>query len=116
MGDHRVQRDATHEQHGIRAQCDNSSLVACRGGVILGTVAFRTQWIGMGSAIIGLIILLGLNPASIISVDAWGFIGMIVASLFYGIGSQLSKSLLNALSTGWSMIAGLSLVSYNANP
>lgn len=69
------------------------------GALFFRTVAFRTQWIGMGAAIIGLIVLLGLNPASIISVDAWGFIGMIVASLFYGIGSQLSKRLLKALST-----------------
>nr|WP_115992933.1 DMT family transporter [Cohnella lupini] len=69
------------------------------GILFFGMVAFRMQWVGISSAIIGLIVLLGLNSSSIISVDAWGFIGMIMASLFYGIGSQLSKRLLKAIST-----------------
>ncbi|CAM4514510.1 drug/metabolite transporter (DMT)-like permease [Paenibacillus endophyticus] len=69
------------------------------GVLFFGTVSFRMQWIGISAAIIGLIVLLGLNPASIISVDAHGFIAMIIASLFYGLGSHFSKRLLKVIST-----------------
>ncbi|MCZ8516407.1 EamA family transporter [Paenibacillus filicis] len=66
--------------------------------IVLGVLFFRAtahrlQWLGMGAAIIGLMILLGLNTDSFISVDPVGFISMIVASLFYAMGSQLSKRL-----------------------
>ncbi|KIL38643.1 multidrug transporter [Gordoniibacillus kamchatkensis] len=68
------------------------------GMAFFGASAHRLQWVGMGTAIAGLVVLLGLNPASIVSVDGLGFVGMIAASLFYGLGSQLSKRLLNTLS------------------
>ena len=68
------------------------------GMLFFKTKANRYQWIGMAFAIIGLIVLLDLNPASIISVDLIGFICMIVASLFYAIGAQLSKRLSQKLS------------------
>jgi drug/metabolite transporter (DMT)-like permease len=69
------------------------------GLAFFGTVIRRSQWIGVGTAILGLIVLLGLNPSSITSVDLLGFIGMITASLLYGAGSQLSKLLLKSIST-----------------
>jgi drug/metabolite transporter (DMT)-like permease len=66
--------------------------------IVVGTLFFQTvtnrmQWIGMGIAFIGLIVLLGINPVSIISVDLLGFISMITATLCYAVGSQLSKRL-----------------------
>ncbi|WP_040950877.1 DMT family transporter [Gorillibacterium massiliense] len=66
--------------------------------IIVGAVAFKTathqrQWIGMGVAFIGLIILLDINPHSFISVDGIGFLCMIAATLCYAVGSQLSKRL-----------------------
>ncbi|QGQ99356.1 DMT family transporter [Paenibacillus psychroresistens] len=66
--------------------------------IVVGTLFFQTitnrmQWIGMGIAFIGLIVLLGINPKSIISVDFLGFICMITATLCYAVGSQLSKRL-----------------------
>ncbi|MFX3635959.1 MAG: DMT family transporter [Candidatus Pristimantibacillus sp.] len=68
------------------------------GVTFFRTVTYRLQWLGMGVAAIGLVTLLGLNTVSVTSVDPLGFIGMIVASLCYAIGSQLSKRLLNGLS------------------
>jgi drug/metabolite transporter (DMT)-like permease len=66
--------------------------------IVVGTLFFKTvtnrmQWIGMGIALIGLIVLLGINPVSIISVDLLGFICMMTATLSYAVGSQLSKRL-----------------------
>ncbi|MGE5701783.1 MAG: DMT family transporter [Clostridia bacterium] len=69
------------------------------GVVFWRAVTHRLQWIGMGTAIIGLVVLLSQNLTSMNSVDRLGFIGMIVASFFYGLGSQLSKRLLDILST-----------------
>jgi drug/metabolite transporter (DMT)-like permease len=71
--------------------------------VMVGILFFKSkinryQILGMIVALIGLIVLLGLNPVSIISVDILGFICMLVASLFYAIGSHLSKRLSNGLS------------------
>lgn len=68
------------------------------GMLFFKAVTNRLQWIGMGVALIGLITLLEVNPASVISVDLLGFIGMLVASLCYAIGSQLSKRLSTSLS------------------
>jgi drug/metabolite transporter (DMT)-like permease len=69
------------------------------GVVFWRAASHRLQWIGMGTAIIGLAVLLSINFTSMNSVDGLGFIGMIVASFFYGLGSQLSKRLLDNLST-----------------
>ncbi|WP_018754296.1 DMT family transporter [Paenibacillus terrigena] len=66
--------------------------------IIVGALVFkastnRMQWIGMGVAFVGLVILLDINPHSIVSVDLIGFICMLAATLCYAFGSQLSKRL-----------------------
>ena len=63
------------------------------GMVFFQTVTNRLQWLGLGIAFMGLIVLLGVNPVSIISIDPFGFICMIAATLCYAVGSQLSKRL-----------------------
>nr|WP_241254421.1 DMT family transporter [Brevibacillus sp. SYP-B805] len=68
------------------------------GMLFFRTVTNRMQWLGMGIAFMGLIVLLGVNPVSIISVDLSGFIGMLAATFCYAVGSQLSKHLLKGLS------------------
>jgi len=69
------------------------------GMAFFGAVSHRFQWIGMGSALAGLVVLLGLDSSALASGDAWGYVGMIAASYFYGLGSQLSNRLLRTLST-----------------
>lgn len=71
--------------------------------IIVGVIFFRTvtnrmQWLGMGTAFIGLIILLGVNPVSIVSVDPLGFLGMMGSTLCYAVGTHLSKRLSKGLS------------------
>ncbi|NBI29090.1 DMT family transporter [Chengkuizengella marina] len=71
--------------------------------IIVGILFFhatinRMQWLGIGMGLIGLIILLEINPVHIISVDLIGFVCMIAATVCYGFGSQLSKRLLKGLS------------------
>ncbi|MDP5275983.1 DMT family transporter [Chengkuizengella axinellae] len=71
--------------------------------IIIGIIFFRSatnrlQWVGLGIGLIGLIILLDVNPTSIISVDLLGFACMIAATICYGLGSQLSKRMLTGLS------------------
>lgn len=68
------------------------------GIVVFRAVSTRLQWIGMGIAMAGLIVLLDVNPTSFISVDLIGFVCMMSATLCYGIGSQLSKRKLTGLS------------------
>ncbi|OXM17094.1 DMT family transporter [Paenibacillus herberti] len=68
------------------------------GTLFFGAAAGRKQWLGMLVSLAGIMILLGINPATLISVDGLGFVCMLAATLFYGIGSQLSKRL-----TGLSM-------------
>ncbi|MGN7456242.1 DMT family transporter [Paenibacillus pasadenensis] len=51
------------------------------------------QWGGILVSLAGILVLLGVNPATIISVDGFGFLCMMGATLCYGIGSQLSKRL-----------------------
>jgi drug/metabolite transporter (DMT)-like permease len=68
------------------------------GIVFFQAVTNRLQWLGMGVAFIGLLVLLGVNPVSIISVDLLGFFCMITATFCYAVGSQLSKRLLKGLS------------------
>ncbi|AJS57179.1 DMT family transporter [Paenibacillus sp. IHBB 10380] len=69
------------------------------GILFFGTRSSRKQWLGISIASVGLIILLGVNTHSIISVDSIGLICMLSATFCYAIGSQLSKRLL----TGYSM-------------
>jgi drug/metabolite transporter (DMT)-like permease len=71
--------------------------------MIVGMAFFRAttsrmQWLGMGTAFIGLLILLGVNPKSFISIDGLGFVCMMAATVCYAMGSQLSKRLSNGLS------------------
>lgn len=71
--------------------------------IIVGVLFFRAvtnrlQWLGMGLAFIGLLILLGVNTHSIISIDVLGFVCMIAATWCYAVGAQLSKHLLSGLS------------------
>lgn len=68
------------------------------GLLFFGSVFRRIQWVGMGIALVGLIILLGIRPGSFMTVDFIGFAAMIGATLCYAIGSQLSKRLLGGLS------------------
>lgn len=58
----------------------------------------RLQWLGMGLATIGIMVLLEVNPVSIMSVDGIGFVCMILATFCYAMGSQLSKRKLTGLS------------------
>ncbi|WP_339272969.1 DMT family transporter [Paenibacillus sp. FSL W8-0187] len=67
------------------------------GLVFFGSVFRRIQWMGMGVALVGLVILLGIRPGSFITVDFIGFAVMIGATLCYAVGSQLSKRLLGGL-------------------
>ncbi|MGG4342172.1 DMT family transporter [Paenibacillus lautus] len=67
------------------------------GLLFFGSVFRRIQWMGMGVALVGLIILLGIRPGSFITVDFIGFAAMIGATLCYAVGSQLSKRLLGGL-------------------
>lgn len=68
------------------------------GLLFFGSLFRRIQWMGMGVALVGLIILLGIRPGSFITVDFIGFATMIGATLCYAVGSQLSKRLLGGLS------------------
>ncbi|WP_134684322.1 DMT family transporter [Brevibacillus migulae] len=68
------------------------------GMLFFQAVSTRMQWLGMGAASVGLIVLLDVNPVSLISVDGIGFVCMITATLCYAVGSQLSKRLLPGLS------------------
>jgi drug/metabolite transporter (DMT)-like permease len=68
------------------------------GMVFFQAITKRLQWLGMGIAFIGLIVLVGVNSVSIISVDLLGFSCMMAATLCYAVGSQLSKRLLKGLS------------------
>jgi drug/metabolite transporter (DMT)-like permease len=63
------------------------------GVVFFQAVTNRFKWLGLGIAFIGLIVLLEVNPVSIISIDPLGFICMMAATLCYAVGSQLSKRL-----------------------
>ncbi|CAM4028812.1 DMT family transporter [Cohnella lubricantis] len=69
------------------------------GIAFFGAAARRLQWLGMGVAMIGLAVLVGLDSSSVQASDARGFAGMIAASVFYGLGSQLSNRLLRTMST-----------------
>lgn len=72
--------------------------------IVVGIALFRHkstpyQWVGVGVATVGLLVLLGVKPGTFISVDSIGLICMVGATICYAIGSQLSKKLL----TGYSM-------------
>ena len=80
------------------------------GIFFFGTVSHRMQWVGMGSALAGVIILLSFQLGSGLQSDVIGTFGMIAASLFYGLGSQLSKRYLQSLSAYHSALGTLFFV------
>ncbi|WP_219835119.1 DMT family transporter [Paenibacillus sp. R14(2021)] len=66
--------------------------------VLVGILFFRgksgrMQWAGLAIATAGLLILLGVRPGSLLSIDGIGFFGMMGATCCYAVGSQLSKQL-----------------------
>lgn len=66
--------------------------------IIVGRLFFRglthrLQWIGMGIAFAGVLILLDINTTTVIAVDALGLGCMIAATLCYAFGTQLSRRL-----------------------
>ncbi|SEO37174.1 DMT family transporter [Paenibacillus sp. OV219] len=63
------------------------------GIAFFGNKSNRMQWIGLAIATIGVIILLGIRPGTLLSFDGMGLIGMLSATLAYAVGSQLSKRL-----------------------
>ncbi|ANS76552.1 multidrug transporter [Paenibacillus yonginensis] len=70
--------------------------------LVIGVVLFqaattRRQWLGMVIALVGLVILVGLRPGTLTSVDPVGLTGMLGATLCYGFGTQLTKRYLPGL-------------------
>ncbi|GLX69764.1 DMT family transporter [Paenibacillus glycanilyticus] len=63
------------------------------GALFFQSATHRMQWVGMGVAFAGLIILLDLRSLTAGSVHLIGFIGMLAATLCYAFGSQLSRRL-----------------------
>lgn len=69
------------------------------GILLFGNKSSRNQWYGVAIATVGVLVLLGIKPGTLISVDHIGLLCMLTATLCYAFGSQLSKRLL----TGYSM-------------
>ncbi|CAI6015659.1 DMT family transporter [Cohnella sp. JJ-181] len=67
------------------------------GILFFGTTARRTHWTGMASTAAGLLTLLDFGPSDAARVDGLGFAGMLAASFFYGLGSHLSRRLLDRI-------------------
>lgn len=68
------------------------------GILFFKAVSGRMQWFGMLIAFLGIVVLLDINPVSLVSVDVIGFICMLLATCCYAIGTQLSKRLPGNLS------------------
>lgn len=71
--------------------------------LVVGVVFFRVattrmQWAGMGIAFLGLLVLVGVSPTALASVDLLGFSCMLAATLCYAVGTHLSKRLSGGLS------------------
>jgi drug/metabolite transporter (DMT)-like permease len=71
--------------------------------IVVGMLFFknksnRNQWLGLAIATIGLLVLVGITPGSVVSVDMIGTFLLLSAAFCYGIGSQLSKRLLGGYS------------------
>ncbi|WP_138494467.1 DMT family transporter [Paenibacillus pinistramenti] len=67
------------------------------GVVLFQTATTRRQWFGMGVALFGLVLLVGLRTSSLSSVDPLGLLCMLGATLCYGFGTQLTKRFLPSL-------------------
>ncbi|TJY41805.1 DMT family transporter [Cohnella pontilimi] len=66
--------------------------------IVVGMLFFknksnRNQWLGLALATVGLLVLLGITPGSVGSVNLLGAALLLCASFCYGVGSQLSKRL-----------------------
>ncbi|MGG6311406.1 DMT family transporter [Paenibacillus macerans] len=68
------------------------------GALFFRAATGRMQWVGMGIAFVGLLVLVGVSPTSLASVDLIGFACMLTATLCYAVGSHLSKRLSGGLS------------------
>lgn len=84
--------------------------------IVIGIIFFRskssrTQWIGLAIASLGLIVLLGIRPGSLISVDHIGFLIMMASTCCYAFGSQLSKRLFDKGCTMYQITYGTLLSS-----
>jgi drug/metabolite transporter (DMT)-like permease len=66
------------------------------GVLFFKAASSRWQWVGMGVAFFGLIILLDINPVTIVSIHPAGLLFMLTATLSYAFGSQLSKKLIQS--------------------
>lgn len=71
--------------------------------IVVGILFFRNrscrnQWIGIGIASLGLLVLLDIQPGVMMAIDMFGFVCMLSAACCYGLGSQLSKRLLSGFS------------------
>ncbi len=80
--------------------------------LVIGLVVFRIkssrmQWLGILIGFVGLLILLDINPISIISADGWGFSGMMAATFCYGVAAHLSKKYVSGFSVFFSSLATL---------
>ncbi|MGG3452767.1 DMT family transporter [Paenibacillus rhizolycopersici] len=69
------------------------------GTLFFGASMHKTKWMGMAAAAVGVLLILEPHPGTVSETGAWGVAGMLLASLFYGTGSQLSGRLLRTLST-----------------
>ncbi|WP_018131444.1 DMT family transporter [Effusibacillus pohliae] len=58
----------------------------------------RNHWLGIGIGFFGLLVLLDVNPATIVSVDPTGLLCMLAAAIFYGFSSHYSKRHFSELS------------------
>jgi drug/metabolite transporter (DMT)-like permease len=65
------------------------------GIAVFGSKSGKNQWIGLGVAFLGLMLLVGFNPASIMTVDPLGFLAMLGATFCYAIASHISKKYLH---------------------
>lgn len=68
------------------------------GAIFFRVATNRMQWAGMGIAFLGLLVLVGVSPTSLASVDLPGIACMLAATLCYAVGSHLSKRLSGGLS------------------
>ncbi|MHA0858034.1 DMT family transporter [Paenibacillus sp. CMAA1364] len=70
------------------------------GILFFGSVSNKRQWLGIGIATIGIIVLLDINPGTLVTMDVTGVGCMILATICYAFGTQLSKKL---ITKGYSM-------------
>ena len=67
------------------------------GVVLFRSITSRLQWLGMGVALVGLVILVGLDSGSLVSVNPIGLVEILCATLCYGLGTHLAKRFLKGL-------------------